>query len=395
MRRAPLLVAGALACAVAAPSADAAGLYVSLGDSYVAGALVPDLVGEPALCGRSSRNYPRLTAAALGYTLRDVSCSGAAIGHMTGPQTFSDGSSNPPQFDALTPDTALVTVGLSANDTGIISVPGDCVTDSDPAPTSVECRRFHQGPGGDVVLARIAREAPRMREVLRQIRLRAPAARVLVMGYPQVTRNDGTNCYPTVPMSSDDLVYSDEVLVANDAMLREQAAAAGVEYVSTYAPGHDICAPEDARWIEGFVLGDVSFPVHPNARGEAGMAALLQAALRTPPPPAAPVIAPPAAAAPAIIRTLRQERPARRTGPPPRFAVTVSAATTVRFRVERRDRSGRYGGARRFQRRLRAGTTRVHVQRAALGRRPGTYRLTATPFGAANGAPVTVTFRLR
>ncbi len=385
MRRACLLlVVGLLAVA---PRAEAGGTYVALGDSYVAGALIPDLVGAPALCGRSSRNYPRLTAAALGLTLRDVSCSGAAIGHMTAPQRFGDGSANPAQFDALTPDVELVTIGLSANDTGIISVPGACATDDDPAPTSTACRRAHRTGGEDVVLARIARDGPRMAAVIRGIRERAPRARVVVVGYPALTPANGTNCYPTVPLSSDDLVYADELLRANNAMLRTQAA----EYVSLYedAVGHDICAPEASRWLEGFAPEDAAFPIHPNARGEAGFARTLLAALRTPPAPSA--LPPTAPVTEAARLVLRQERPARRTGPPPRFAVTLAAPARASFSLQRRTGPATYAAPRRFGRTLRAGTTRVRVARRDLGRRRGTYRLTVR----AAGLSAVVRFRMR
>jgi hypothetical protein len=54
--------------------------------------------------------------------------------------------------------------------------------------------------------------------------------------------------------------------------LRERAGKAGVGYVDTYAPsvGRDACA--DPRWVEPLVPRAPAASVHPNERGEQGMA---------------------------------------------------------------------------------------------------------------------------
>ena len=61
--------------ALAAP-ASAATQYVSLGDSYAAGPLIP-LQIPPFGCLKSNNNYAHLTARQLGLRLTDPSCSGA------------------------------------------------------------------------------------------------------------------------------------------------------------------------------------------------------------------------------------------------------------------------------------------------------------------------------
>ncbi|MFF2852029.1 hypothetical protein ACFVT5_37720 [Streptomyces sp. NPDC058001] len=50
--------------------------------------------------------------------------------------------------------------------------------------------------------------------------------------------------------------------------------------METYAPseGHDACSAEATRWIEPLVPRGPAAPVHPNERGEGGMA---DAVLRT------------------------------------------------------------------------------------------------------------------
>jgi len=52
--------------------------------------------------------------------------------------------------------------------------------------------------------------------------------------------------------------------------------------VDTYTPtsGHDFCQPEKARDVEGLLPGAWALPFHPNARGQAAIAAAILAALR-------------------------------------------------------------------------------------------------------------------
>src|SRR4029450_5401522 len=60
----------------AANAAAPTGRYVALGDSFTSGPLIP--TQTDLNCVRSNRNYPSLTAAAVGSSpLVDVSCGGA------------------------------------------------------------------------------------------------------------------------------------------------------------------------------------------------------------------------------------------------------------------------------------------------------------------------------
>jgi hypothetical protein len=113
-----LLAACSTAHGAARPSRLPRGAYVALGDSYTAGPDIPDQVGTPAGCQRSSRNYPALVAQYLRLSanqVRDVSCSGARIADLSTPQTTADGT-NPAQRAALSAATALVTLGIGGND---------------------------------------------------------------------------------------------------------------------------------------------------------------------------------------------------------------------------------------------------------------------------------------
>src|SRR3954466_11117928 len=116
--RAPL-VALLLLTLVVLPSTAAADSYVSLGDSYVAGPVIP-LQVKPWGCLKSDHNYAHLSAPKLGLYLSDPSCSGAETEDMAGTQgVWPD--PNPPQFDALGADTTLVSLGIGGNDIGFSS----------------------------------------------------------------------------------------------------------------------------------------------------------------------------------------------------------------------------------------------------------------------------------
>src|SRR4051812_14630947 len=89
--------------------------YVAMGDSFTTGGGTgPAAEGSPHECGVSSASYPFLAAATLGLTLKDVSCGGASSSSFRSSQ-FPD---QPPQFDALSASTEVVSVSMGGNDHG-------------------------------------------------------------------------------------------------------------------------------------------------------------------------------------------------------------------------------------------------------------------------------------
>lgn len=263
-------------------------VYVALGDSYTSGPLVPNQHGEPIDCGRSDRNYPSLVAETFRVgTFIDVSCGSATTRHMTEPQTgLPAGGTNPPQFNALRRDATLVTVGIGGNDAGLVGVAENCAAMGATQPTGTACRDFYAPNGNDRVAAKIEATKPKIAKVLQGIHQRSPAARVAIVGYPNVLPRDGTNCYPMVPLSPDDVRYIDALIVRINAMIAGQAAVNDAEFVDTYddSIGHDVCKLPPTRWFEGVVPTEPAFPLHPNAQGEASMARSAIATLRRPRP---------------------------------------------------------------------------------------------------------------
>ena len=279
--RALLALAVAGIAVVAAPagtaSADEPGRYVALGDSYTAGPLIPNQTLNPLGCLRSDQNYPSEVQRALRFAqFADVSCSGADTGDMTQAQGVTPGP-NPPQFDALTPATAHVTLGIGGNDIGFSGIIEECVT---LVPWETPCRDRYTAGGTDELTARIAATAPRVAATLAGIRDRSPQARVLVVGYPAIVPDTGRGCWPTVPIGWDDVGYLRAKHKELNAMLAARAAAAGATYVDAYAAsvGRDACASVARRWVEPLVPGNAAAPFHPNARGMQGVAGVVLAA---------------------------------------------------------------------------------------------------------------------
>ncbi|MFC8447765.1 SGNH/GDSL hydrolase family protein [Kitasatospora sp. NPDC057223] len=273
------------------------GPYVALGDSYTSGLMIGPQTGEPKGCARSAVNYPSLVAGALGLAgadFRDVSCSAARTGDLTGTQR-TDGGTNPPQLDALSPATRLVTLGIGGNDAGFVDVITECARQNlvqslmtglgaGPA-AAAPCRdHYTAGSGADQVQRKVEAAGEQLAGVLREAVRRAPQARLYVVGYPALLPADPAACAPVLgdavtPADLDFLAEKEQQL---NAMLQRQARAAGAGFVDAAAAsaGHDMCAGEQARWVEPPAPAPGLAPVHPNARGQQGMAQAVLKAVR-------------------------------------------------------------------------------------------------------------------
>ncbi len=279
MSRALALVAALLgALALAAPAA-AAPRYVSLGDSYAAGPLIPVQL-PPFGCLKSSNDYGHLTQQQLRFPeYRDPSCSGAKTDHMTAPQGVSPGP-NPPQFDSLTADTAMVTLTIGGNDIGFSSMAQDCFV-TQPS-TGSPCKDKYTAGGQDEVSRRIAATAPKVAAVLQGIATRSPTAKTYVVNYSAILPHEGPGCYPQMPVAEGDVPWLRAKQEELNAMLATQASANGARLVDVYAAsrGHDACSLPGFRWVEPVTPASPAAPVHPNLIGMRAMANLIVAASR-------------------------------------------------------------------------------------------------------------------
>lgn len=271
-----------VAAAAAVPSASTAGPVVALGDSYTAGAQLPlDPHAQPLGCLRSTRAYPVLVAAALGAQLTDVACANAGVKEMTEAQPTYVGT-NPPQLTALAPDDRIVLLTLGGDDMDFMNTLQTCMKLSFTDPFGSPCEAYFTKGGTDQLAARVTAEAPRMAKVLQAIAARAPQARIVLVGYLDLFPQSG-GCWPVVPITDGDIAYLRGIEVKINAMLAADAQAAGATFVNTYTPtiGHDFCQPESVRDVEGLLPGSLALPFHPNARGQAAVAAAVLQALRS------------------------------------------------------------------------------------------------------------------
>lgn len=277
-----LALAGTASAAPAHPAQGRHTDYVALGDSLASGPGIPDQID--ANCARSNENYPSLVAGRLGARLTDVSCSGASTSEMTQPQGTA-----PPQFDALNRKTDLVTISIGVNNigpdgTGFSNIIGTCASVAADDPAGTPCKDAFTVSGADQLRANIDAAAPKISATLAGVHRRAPHARVLLIGYPDLFPDDGSSCTSAaVPFASGDFAYLRDAEKYLNSTLARRAKLGGATYVDTYRPsvGHDMCEAEGTRWVEPVVPDTSAEPAHPNETGHQAMAAAIERALHT------------------------------------------------------------------------------------------------------------------
>jgi hypothetical protein len=255
--------------------------YVALGDSYTAAPLVPP-TDSSTICLRSGVDYPALVARAMpGTRLTDVSCSGATTANVLHRQTSAFGAV-PPQIDAVTRRTDLVTIGLGGNDDGLFeTVVGRCVRAASSDPTGAPCRSAFARQAPHELAQALGDIRHHVAGVVREVRRRAPAARVLVVGYPQIVPASG-RC-EDLPLAAGDYAFGRAVNHGLTRAVRLGARDARATYVDLWGPtaGHDICAPDP--WINGRVTSaDRALAYHPLAVEQRHVAELVLASLEGP-----------------------------------------------------------------------------------------------------------------
>jgi hypothetical protein len=276
------LPAAAQAGQVRPDTNELSGPFVALGDSYAAGNLIPSSpAGTPAGCLRSSHDYGADAAAMLGMTgYVDATCTGATTASMTQSESVLAGT-NPPQFSALAADDSVVTLTIGGDDIGFLGILETCAELSVTDLFGNPCQRHYETGGTDQLVAAVNAAAPEVAAVLQGIETRAPDARVLLVGYPDILPTTGDGCWPLVPFAFGDVPYLRGIEVDLNQMLARTAAANGATFVDTYQAsiGHDACTGASTKDVEGLVPTSLAYPFHPNQRGEQVMAEQVVAAL--------------------------------------------------------------------------------------------------------------------
>ncbi|HTN24634.1 MAG TPA: GDSL-type esterase/lipase family protein [Solirubrobacteraceae bacterium] len=257
----------ALAIAMLAPAqAPAAEKYVALGDSYSSGTGTRSYDFDPS-CERGSFAYPALVVARRpGLELADFACGGATTGDV-----LSD------QVTAVDATARWVTITIGGNDLNFSGIVRKCATPRSDAPCKGKIKRAEAQIRGDL--------PGRLDAVYREIRRRAPAATVIVLGYPHLFR--GEDCNAATFFSPREMRWLNDTADLLRDTMRERVAAAGPGFVFEDAipafRGHEVCAKTE--WLNG-LSKPTGNSYHPNRAGHAGGYAplVLDAMAHAPPP---------------------------------------------------------------------------------------------------------------
>ncbi|MET8575816.1 SGNH/GDSL hydrolase family protein [Streptomyces sp. NPDC005012] len=266
------VAASAVALGLAVQPAQAADPldYVALGDSYSAGSGVSPTDFSSPLCLRSQVNYPKVIAGRTGARLTDVTCGAAQTKHFTQAQY----PLVPPQVNAVTADTDLITLTIGGNDNstfiGALLACGSAgvVTGGYGNP----CETLHGSRFTDAV---DESTYPALKSALAAVRAKAPNARIAVLGYPWITpATFDPSCFSKLPIARGDIPYLRNLQGHLNDTIARAARESGAVYVdfAQASEGHDACKPAGTRWIEPVLGGNSLVPVHPNALGESRMA---------------------------------------------------------------------------------------------------------------------------
>lgn len=267
---APAVPSSAQPPSVRPPSAaaDAGTDYVALGSSFAAGPGIPPLQSSDgaSACSRSAGNYPSLVAREIGADLTDVSCSGATTGHVL----RDTQGTRPPQIQAVTPDTRLVTVTIGGNDVNYL---GSINAYSCQASGSTACPAVDRD-----AIERTFPELPgRIADIVRAVHAVAPEARVHLVTYFTLLPDSGTCA--VAPLTDEQADYERSIAARLAAATAEAAAATGATLVDLAGAsrGHDACSANP--WVESYRPAQGRSTYHPNEAGMRAAADLVQAAL--------------------------------------------------------------------------------------------------------------------
>ena len=254
--------------ATTANMAPAAQAKVHMGDQYVAlGSSIASGYGispQSATCGRSGRDYGQLVASKLGLKLTDVSCGGAVTANVVDqPQGAA-----PPQIDAVTADTKLITVSVGGND---IQLNGTALGCGDPATVCT--------PPANLAAEEASLQG-NLVSMLEALKAKAPSATIVLAAYPREFPNQ--NC-PALSLSDSELTMLRDMGAKLEAASVAAAKQAGVILVDPYVQSgdHTACAASSQAWTNGYsVPTGEGFAYHPTALGHEKMAALIEKALQ-------------------------------------------------------------------------------------------------------------------
>lgn len=215
--------------------------YVALGDSYSSGVGAGPY--DLSTCLRSQKSYAPLWAAAHQVTsFRFPACGGAVTADVISSQVGS-----------LSSSTTLVTITIGGNDAGFADVMTSCRFGS-----TSSCESAVNGSRAFATTTLPGR----LDTTYSAIRDRAPAARLVVLGYPRLFE---TGSCGLLAMSSYKRTILNQAADVLNGVIADRARAAGATFVDArpFFAGHGVCAADP--WIHD--ISGVVEAYHPDADG--------------------------------------------------------------------------------------------------------------------------------
>jgi lysophospholipase L1-like esterase len=220
--------------------------YVALGDSYSSGVGAGNYYSSSGSCDRSPNAYPALWAAANSVTtFTFAACSGAKVADVISSQ-----------LSALSSSTTLVSFTIGGNDAGFSSIMESCILSSTSTCES------------DVAAAEASINATlpgKLATLLSDVHADSPAARVVVLGYPDFY---DLNAWLCIGLSSGDHQAIDAGINDLDGILATAAANNGAVFADPRPKfaGHELC--DGAGWLNSLTI-PIGSSYHPTATGQA------------------------------------------------------------------------------------------------------------------------------
>ncbi|MGW7364854.1 SGNH/GDSL hydrolase family protein [Streptomyces sp. NPDC054841] len=222
--------------------------YVALGDSYSSGLGAGSYISGSGNCKRTNRAYPALWAAANSpSSFAFTACSGARTNDVTSSQ-----------LAPLNSATDLVSLTIGGNDAGFADVMTTCVLQSEANCIArvEEAKRYVDTtlPG-------------RLDSVYSAISTKAPAARVVVLGYPRFYKLGGS-CLAGLTENERAAINGGADHL--NAAIAKRVADHGFTYadVAPAFTGHEICS--GSAWLHSLNWLNISESYHPTASGQSG-----------------------------------------------------------------------------------------------------------------------------
>lgn len=232
-------------------------------------------------CHRSRNSWERIVAAQLlpFPCAAHVACSGAVIDNY-----FHANGSNygeKPQQEALNGNTRLVLLTMSGNDIDFAGIAEDCIKNSGKPTPWHPCKDDFNVS----IPLRLASTEIRLTHLLQDARARAPRAAIFIVTYPNLVGDDF--CGGGGGIVAEDRDWLKSLARAVDDMVIRAANAAGVRAIDAFDAfaGHELCASDpwanQIDWGSFIKNGGTKNPewLHPNAKGNGALAALVLKAL--------------------------------------------------------------------------------------------------------------------